>query len=122
MTIPILGSSTGNSGRTVCVVCGGDISDPEHKHIYADVKLLNFYDDLCRDLILNGCMIIDPENGTIFWGHPRLKEGYVWAPTPTEVAYRKKEVGICPYCGVAETDRERLLNQDEENLPENLPE
>jgi hypothetical protein len=108
MTIPILGSSTGSGGRTVCVVCGGDIGDPNHKHIYTDVKLLAFYDDLCKDLILNGCMIIT-EEGQIFWGHPRLKAGYVWAPTPEEVAFRKKEAGICPYCGVAETDRGRLL-------------
>lgn len=92
MTIPILGSSAGIAGQAVCVLCGGNISDPDHKHIYADVKLLHFYDKLCEDLILNGCMIIDPESGAIFWGHPRLKEGYVWAPTPIEVALKKKEV------------------------------
>ena len=89
MTIPILGSSIGSGGRTVCVVCGGNVSDPDHKHIYTDVKLLNFYDELCKNLLLNGCMVIDPENGTIFWGHPPLKEGYVWAPTPIEVALKK---------------------------------
>ena len=75
MTIPILGQA--NSVK--CVVCGGFLT-ANHQHIYVDADTVAFYDNTLENMLLNRCIIVNPENGDIFWGHPRLKEGYVWAP------------------------------------------
>ena len=80
MTLPILGTN-----KIKCLVCNGDISDPDHKHIYVDTKLLAFFDNMCKNLIQNGCLEI--EGNTVYQGHPLLTAGYVWAPVPYDVAF-----------------------------------
>lgn len=73
MSIPILGTAS----TTRCVVCGGFLT-PQHEHVYIDKDMLSFYDKMIEGMLTNGCLLINPETGDIFYGHPLLKETHAW--------------------------------------------
>ena len=75
MTIPILNQAS----SVKCVVCGGYLYEG-HKHVYIDQATLDFYDTLSVEMLKTGCVLVNPENGDVLWGHPLLKEGYRWFP------------------------------------------
>jgi hypothetical protein len=89
MTIPILGQAS----STKCVVCGGFLT-PDHRHVYIDVDTLAFYDRVIEAMLTNRCLLVDPENGDIYYGHPKLKETHVWAPVKVTHTGPHDECGI----------------------------
>jgi hypothetical protein len=78
MVVPILGGSP--TIPTPCVLCGGNLANPKHAHVYVDVDMLRFYELLSKAMLQNGCVQVDTDTGDIYWSHPRLKEGYAWTP------------------------------------------